>query len=69
MTGDQREVEWSDSATALVGDTVSVLAPPPPTLWDRFLWRAFRIERRREPVLRTYRVEAIHSSGDRTEGG
>ncbi len=47
---------WSDSGTIVQGDTIWVYGPPPLTWWDEFLWRVFRVERKREPVLRKYIV-------------
>jgi hypothetical protein len=48
------------------GDTIMFTGPPPMTRWERFLWRWFRIDRKRQNVTRTFVVSAVASHTSRT---
>lgn len=52
-------LQWTPTPmVAVVGDRVLIHGPPPLTWWDRFLWRFFRIERKRPYVVREFIVTA-----------
>ena len=51
-----------------VGDTFLFTGPPPPTKWETFLWRWFRIETKERPhETRTCKVRHIYTAGESTQ--
>lgn len=59
-------IELRESTGLEVGDKIAGKFPPPLTWLDRFLWRVFRIERKREPVEQEYTVISTNTwDGDR----
>ena len=60
MMNDRRGyIDWTPSVTPKVGDKIRMKVPPPLTWWDNFLWRWFRIERRRPFEWKDFVVKDI----------
>lgn len=44
--------DWTPGPPMKVGDKITLPWPPPLTLWDKFLWRFFRIDRQKKWEMR-----------------